>query len=164
MGLRSVLMIKMAPIRCATFPFGQKIKRRSDYYHYGVELFGEGDENAAEIYFLKAIDCDPVFEEAYESLGVLYGRQERYEEAIEYMQKLSKLNPKSVMAHTNMSLYYMRVGEIEKAEEQKSQATVKQFQQLGDEAEAKKKAQEAEKHKKRRALQARRHVQGGVGD
>lgn len=129
-------------------PLYSKNQKAEDFYHHGVELFGQGDENEAELYILKAIECDPVFEEAYESLGVLYGRQERFEEAIEFMQKLSELNPKSVMAHTNMSLYYMKVGEIDKAEEQKSKATVKQFQQLGDEAAQKRKMEEAERRKK----------------
>lgn len=52
------------------------------------------------------------------------------------------------MAHTNMSLYYMKIGEIEKAEDQKSKATIKQFQQLGEEADTKRRLEEEEKRKK----------------
>lgn len=123
-------------------------EKASYFYHYGVELFQEGKEREAERYLLKAIQVDPAYEDPYESLGVLYGRQERFEEAIEYMRKLSQLNEKSVMAHTNMSLYYMKLGEIEKAEEEKSKATVKQFQLLGEEAETKRRLEEEEKKKK----------------
>ena len=52
------------------------------------------------------------------------------------------------MAHTNMSLYYMKIGEIEKAEDQKAQATIKQFEVLGDEADRKRRLEEEEKKKK----------------
>lgn len=118
------------------------------YFHHGVELFQKGDEAGAEKYLLMSIQVDPAYEDPYESLGVLYGRQERFEDAIEYMKKLSELNQKSVMAHTNMSLYYMKIGEIEKAEDQKSKATIKQFQQLGEEADTKRRLEEEEKRKK----------------
>ncbi|MEX0798120.1 MAG: tetratricopeptide repeat protein, partial [Bacteriovoracaceae bacterium] len=104
------------------------------FYHFAVDNFQKGDEQISEEFLLKAIEADPSFEDAYESLGVLYGRQEKYEKAIELMDQLAKLNKKSVMAHTNLSLYYMKVGEIEKAEEEKSLATIMQFESLGEEA------------------------------
>lgn len=135
-------------------PLYKASDKASSYYHRGIDLFQEGDEEGAEKYILMAIDVDPLLEDAYESLGVLYGRQERFKEAIDYMEKLSKLNAKSVMAHTNMSLYYMKIGEIEKAEEQKSQATIKQFQQLGDEADTKRRLEE-EKKKNQEELKKR---------
>lgn len=128
-------------------PLYTHTEKAEAFYHHGVEMFQKGDENEAELFLLRAIDCDPSSEDAYESLGVLYGRQDRFEEAIEYMEKLSKLNPKSVMAHTNMSLYLMKLGKIDEAEEQKSQATIKQFEQYGEEAENKKRREEAEKRK-----------------
>ena len=134
--------------RVKYLPLYKDTEKADAYYHFGVEQFQKGNEAKAEEYLLKAIEVDPVYEDPYESLGVLYGRQERFQEAIDYMQKLSELNQKSVMAHTNMSLYYMKMGEIEKAEEQKSKAMVKQFQQLGDEAEAKRRVEEEKKREK----------------
>ena len=53
------------------------------------------------------------------------------------MKHLSQVDPKSVLAHTNMSLYLMRQGKITEAEEQKSQAMVKSFQGFGDESKRK---------------------------
>jgi len=129
-------------------PIYSRQEKASAYYYHGVELFQEGNEAEAEKYILMSIEVDPSFEDPYESLGVLYGRQERYQEAIDYMRKLSELNQKSVMAHTNMSLYYMKIGEIEKAEDQKAQATIKQFEVLGDEADRKRRLQAEEQRKK----------------
>lgn len=97
-----------------------------------------------------AIELDPKFADAYESLGVMLGRQDRFVEAISLMDHLSEVDPASVLAHTNKSLYLMKLGKIEEAEEQKSMATIKSFQKFGDEAKLKekmaqeKKAQEEE--------------------
>ena len=123
-------------------------ERVEELYDYAVELFQKSQEKSAVEYFLKCIEMDPLFEDAYESLGVLYGRLERFDLAIEMMEKLKEINPKCMMAFTNLSLYHMKIGEIEKAEDYKSQATLLNFQILGDEAERKRKQEEVENLKK----------------
>jgi tetratricopeptide (TPR) repeat protein len=121
-----------------------------ELFHEALDLFKVDKLSEAEEKFRLAIKIDPSYADAYESLGVMLGRQERFQEAVELMQKLSEIDPKSVLAHTNLSLYLMRLGRIEEAEEQKSLATVKSFQRFGDEAKTKeqenlvKKQQEAE--------------------
>ena len=108
------------------------------YFEKGIEVFQEGD-NAAAIEFLKkAIAFKPDYADAYESLGVLYGREENFQMGIELMNELEKIDPDSVMEHTNKSLFYMKLGKIEEAEEEKAQATVKSFSSFGKEAKRKK--------------------------
>src|SRR5690606_5012874 len=110
----------------------------------------------AEEYFRQAIDLSPEFADAYEALGVMLGRQNRFEEAILLMDELTKIDSSSVLAHTNKSLYLMKLGKIEEAEQEKSLATVKSFQKFGTEAklkeqmdeERKKQEQEWEKREK----------------
>lgn len=108
----------------------------------------------AEKKFLLAIKLEPGFGDAYEALGVMLGRQERYLEAIDLMTKLAEVDPGSVLAHSNSSLYLMKLGRIEEAEEQKSLATVKSFQSFGKEA--KEKEQKKIFEEKRRAEWAQR--------
>ena len=60
--------------------------------------------------------------DSYESLGVILGRHHRYDEAISLMQRLLVVNPSSIMAHTNLSLYYNRQGRIEDAEREAGEA------------------------------------------
>jgi folate-binding protein YgfZ len=118
-----------------------------ELYHLGVEHFQAGDTDTAMNFMKRSIDFDPAFSDSYESIGVILGRKERYQEAIEWMDKLLDVKSSSVMAHTNKSLFLMKLGKIEEAEAEKAQATVKSFAMYGEEAKVKK-ALEAEKQKK----------------
>jgi folate-binding protein YgfZ len=117
-----------------------------ELYHLGVETFQANDPAGALEYMKRALTFDSSLADAYESLGVMLGREEKFQDAIEWMDKLLAVNPQSVMAHTNKSLYLMRLGKIEEAEAEKSLATVKSFAVFGQEAKIKK--QLAEEHKK----------------
>lgn len=125
---------------------GERRSKAEELSYEASEHFKHDELDLAEEKFNLAIRIDPTYGDAYESLGVMLGRQDRYDEAIELMQELSKVDTKSVLAHTNMSLFLMKLGRIEEAEEQKAQATLKSFQKFGDEA--KNKAAE-EEHKKK---------------
>lgn len=124
-----------------------KISLARELYDEAIDLFQKNEDEKAKSYFQSAIDLDPKFEDAYESLGVLYGRLGDFEKAIELMLKLKEINKKSMMAYTNLSLYHMKLGEIEKAEDYKSQATFLNFELLGDEADRKRKEEEIRKQK-----------------
>lgn len=123
---------------------GDTLEKARELYFDASDDFRDEKLQTAEEKFRLAITLAPDFGDAYESLGVMLGRQDRYQEAIELMDSLIKVNPKSVLAHTNMSLFLMKIGKIAEAEEHKSLATVKSFQSFGDEA----KQKEAEKLRK----------------
>lgn len=124
--------------------------KAEELFHQASEFFKKDNLEAAEEALQLAIDLDPTYADAYESLGVILGRSERFQEAIEMMEKLSSVDPSSVMAHTNMSLYLMKLGKIEEAETQKGLATVKSFQKFGEEAKVK---EEIEKKKQAEAAE-----------
>jgi folate-binding Fe-S cluster repair protein YgfZ/Tfp pilus assembly protein PilF len=112
---------------------GDVKEKAKELFYEGSDAFRVDDLKLAEEKFRLSVKLDPGFGDAYESLGVMLGRLDRYPEAIELMKQLSSVEPKSVLAHTNMSLFLMKMGRIEEAEEQKSLATVKSFQTFGDE-------------------------------
>ncbi len=114
-----------------------------EVYEFGTQVFKYDEENAIK-WFERAIEIDPNNQDACESLGVCLGRMGLFEKGIELMDELLKLNPDSVMAHTNKSLFLMKLGKIEEAEEEKSLATVAGFKQLGQESKQKKMKQELE--------------------
>lgn len=130
----------------------QEIAR--ELYHLGVEMFQENKISEAKKALSMAIDFDPSYADPYESLGVILGREEKFDDALLWMDKLLSVNPDSVMAHTNKSLYLMKIGKIEEAEAEKSLATVKSFAQFGSEAKIKKQLEE-ERKKKEEDLQRR---------
>lgn len=127
-----------------------------ELYHRGIEIFQANDLNAAMDYMKKALVFNPELADAYEALGVMLGRIEKYEEAIEWMNKLQAVSPQSVMAHTNKSLFLMKQGKIEEAEAEKSLATVKSFAIFGQEAKMKKLLAEEEKKKQEDILRRER--------
>jgi folate-binding protein YgfZ len=131
-------------------PFYKAFNRHQialELYHSGVDLFQNNDSKGAIEALKQAIKFDPAFADPYESLGVILGRHDKFDEAIEWMNQLLTVNPQSVMAHTNKSLYLMKLGKIEEAEAEKSLATVKSFAMFGSEAKLKKQLEEEQKKK-----------------
>lgn len=101
---------------------------------YGLFLCEQGSilfqqrryEEAMELLH-EALRISPEDPEILESLGVALGRAERYEEAIALMEKLIEVNPESIMGHTNLSLYHMKLGHIEVAERHRDLASIQGF-------------------------------------
>lgn len=65
----------------------------------------------------------PSFADAFESLGVILGRLGRHHEAIQQMHRVLEIDPSSVMAHSNLSLFHNHLGDIEAAERHLALAT-----------------------------------------
>ena len=89
---------------------------------HATAAFAEDREEAAMTLLERAIAVCPQYADAYESLGVILGRHKRYEEAVDLMIRLLGVDPASVMAHTNLSLYYNQLGRIEDAEREAGEA------------------------------------------
>lgn len=126
-------------------------------YERALDVFQEDQSEKALKLLQKAVILSPHFSDAFEAYGVILGRLERFEEAIKAMDELLSVDSNSVMAHTNKSLYLMRLGRIEEAEAEKSLATVASFTKNGEEAEAKKR-QEEERLKKEQEILKREQM------
>ncbi len=120
---------------CAALPFVEPPDpetRAHKLYEQALDAFNKDvhDQDSEAIELLtEAVLLHPTFEDAYESLGVILNRHGRVDEAIRYMQILERLNPDSIMAHTNLSVFYMTKGMIEEAEEEKAKSAVLQMAQ-----------------------------------
>ncbi len=125
-----------------------------ELYHRAVADFTAGREDEAVRRLELAIVVSPGHADAYESLGVILGRRGEYERAIEKMKKLLEIDPASVMAHTNLSLFYNRLGHIEDAEREQveaARAAMRRQQSEQERAEANRRAaEEAEAERRRR--------------
>ena len=108
-------------------------------YNQALDLFQQDleDTDASAIPLLKdAILLHPTFEDAYEVLGVILHRHHRIDEAIFYMKHLVELNENCLMAHTNLSVFYLAKGMIEEAEQEKALSAVLGMKEATDAREA----------------------------
>jgi len=101
----------------------------------------------------EAVTLDTGLTEAWEALGVVLGRMERYHEAIDIFRRLEELAPDEPMVNTNLSLFSMKLGDKEEAEKQKALATLKKF---GSGLTAKEIAVRDETRRREKAADARR--------
>lgn len=120
-------------------------KKAQTLYMRAIKDFENNYESEAIKKLERAIEFNPLYSDAFEVMGVIYARNGKHQKTIDWMDKLLESDPKSVMAHTNKSLAYMNLGEIEKAEDEKALATTKSFAMYGAEAKSKKELAEAAK-------------------
>jgi len=102
-------------------------KPGTELLNEGLKLFSDGYDEEAMRLIQQAIERDSALVEAYEALGVILSRHERFQEAIAMMERVLELEPEHVLAHTNLSVFYMKLGDKEKAEEEKAKATMAAF-------------------------------------
>jgi folate-binding protein YgfZ len=111
-----------------TLPF---IENKSDadlakvLFDQALDLFTRQNDTEQAIERLEeALYLNPSYEDAFEALGVILSKHENAEgyidKAISVMEKLVALNPDSIMAHANLSVFYLEKGDKEKAEEEKA--------------------------------------------
>ncbi len=91
-------------------------------YREAITFFKQNDLNRSAELLEKALLLNPKDADVLEALGVIYGKMERFKEAIEIMKRLEKLDPDHVMAHTNLSQFYMRLGMIDEAEAEQTES------------------------------------------
>jgi len=103
-------------------------ERAEALFHAAVARFESDDEEGAISLLKRTIGENAAHADAYETLGVILGRHGRYEEAIGWMRELAEVDPDSVMAHTNMSLFHNQLGRMEEAECEAQAAVSKQLE------------------------------------
>lgn len=91
-------------------------------YQEALAVFRSGNLKEAIAKLEQAIQMDPAFEDALETLGILYAKAERLDDAIDAMKRLSKISPNHIMARTNLSLFYVQKGMILEAEKEQAEA------------------------------------------
>jgi folate-binding protein YgfZ len=96
-------------------------------YDRAIRTFAEGLVRKATQDLEEALRLDPALEEAYEALGVILARSGRFHEAIDFFRRLEELAPTEPLVNTNLSLYYMKIGDKPTAEDEAAKAIQKQF-------------------------------------
>lgn len=98
------------------------VDEASHLYHEAVALSQNKNFELSIAKLEKAIQLDPNFPDALEVLGILYSKANRLEDAIEMMKRLARVAPNHIMAHTNLSRFYVQKGMILEAEQEQAEA------------------------------------------
>ena len=78
--------------------------------------FSTGDYDAAIVRLKTILADDPLHFDAQLALGMVYYRKGDFAAAIAEGHKAESLRPDEQLAHTNLSLFYMKAGDKPKAE------------------------------------------------
>ena len=91
-------------------------------YQEAISLSQTGKLESAITKLEESTRLNPKSPDALEVLGVLYSKVNRLDEAIEMMKRLSQVLPNHIMAHTNLSRFYVQKGMILEAEQEQAEA------------------------------------------
>lgn len=96
-------------------------------YEEALDRFAEGKHEEAAAILTDLVGRCPDYDDAYEALGMILYRAGRLDEAVEWTERLAARRPDHAMAHANLSVFYMKKGMKERAEEEKAKAAVLRF-------------------------------------
>ncbi len=145
-------------VQVVSLPFviaKENSERAQAVYESALSLYTKGEEDKAIELLRQAISLHPMHADSYEMLGVMLGKRGQLDEAISLMKKLEQIDPESVMAHANLSVFYVQQGDKEKAEEEKALAMNLRMQQAAREFGQQ---QEKQDEKKRKAEEAQQRM------
>lgn len=96
-------------------------------YDRAVRVYAGGAVDASLAHLGEILRLDPGYGDAYELIGVMLGKSGRYHEAIDFFRRLEEVAPDEPMVNTNLSVFYMKIGDKQTAEDQSAMATQKIF-------------------------------------
>ena len=95
-----------------------------NHYYTAVDRFAEGDYEEAITCYRRSLEADPTFTDALHGLSRAYQDLNRFDEAITAAQRIAELDPDDVLAHTSLSILYMKKGLVPEAEAEANKARI----------------------------------------
>src|SRR5579863_3948856 len=99
-------------------------QQAEDHYYAALDLMAEGKLVRAVASYQESLAADPNFTEAMHGLARALQDLERYDEAIAVALRIAEVDPDDVLAHTSLSVLYMKKGMIPEAEAEGAKARV----------------------------------------
>jgi len=99
-------------------------QKAEDHYYAALDLMADGKPEEAVAAYRESLAADPKFTDALHGLARVLQDLERYDEAIAVAQEIAKIDPDDVLAHTSLSVLYMKKGMIPEAEAEGAKARV----------------------------------------
>ena len=95
-----------------------------DHYYAALDLMADGHLEKAVAAYQESLAADPTFTDAMHGLTRALQDLQRYDEAIAVALRLAEADPDDVLAHTSLSVLYMKKGMIPEAEAEGAKARV----------------------------------------
>ena len=99
-------------------------QKAEEHYYAALDLMADGKLEGAVTAYRESLAVDSGFTEAMHGLARALQDLQRYDEAIEVAQQITELDPDDVLAHTSLSVLYMKKGMIPEAEAERAKARV----------------------------------------
>ena len=99
-------------------------QQAEDHYYAALDLVAAGHDDQAVDEYRKSLAADPTFTDALHGLSRALQNLNRLDEAIEVAQRISKIDPDDVLAHTSLSIIYQKRGMVPEAEAEANKARV----------------------------------------
>ena len=104
-------------------------KKANSAFENSLDFFHQNKYDESLMLVEQCLILNPTHLEAYELKAQILSSLNQNEKAIQTMYDLLEINPKNFMAHTNLSLFYIKLNNVEKAEEHKALAASMQMSQ-----------------------------------
>ena len=98
-----------------------------EQYDEAMFDFSRGDFDGAIARLKTVLAADPAHFDAQLALGMAYYRKGEYAAAIVEGHKAEQLRPREQLVHTNLSLFYLKAGDKQKAEHHGLQAKIESW-------------------------------------
>jgi Flp pilus assembly protein TadD len=102
---------------------------KEDLFEQAVNAFGDGNLDESIELYRKALEIDPVYQDALHGLGMALFNHGRFDEAAEAAKRLIAIDSEDVLAHTSLSMIYHAQGRIEDAEKEGNVAKIMGWKQ-----------------------------------
>jgi tetratricopeptide (TPR) repeat protein len=97
---------------------------KEEFFEQAVDAFGEDKLDDAIDLYKKALEIDPVYQDALHGLGMAYLNHGKLDEAAQTARRLIEIDNDDVLAHTSLSMIYQAQGRIEDAEKEGNVAKI----------------------------------------
>ena len=97
---------------------------KEEYFEQAVTAFGDDKLDESIDQYKKALELDPVYQDALHGLGMALFNRGRIDEAIDTAKRLIEIDQDDILAHTSLSMFYQSQGRIEEAEKEGNVARI----------------------------------------
>ena len=97
---------------------------KEDYFEQAVNAFGDDKLDESIEMYQKALEMDPVYQDALHGLGMAFFSRGQFDDAIAAAKRLIEIDNDDILAHTSLSMFYQAQGKIEEAEKEGNQAKI----------------------------------------